>query len=84
MEEIKQGRIINIISNLFFVEIEEKIRECTSRGVFKNKEEKPVVGDLVKVNVTNNQNTVDSIARGNPEGSHMYCVPPDDIVTFCE
>lgn len=58
MEEIKQGRIINIISNLFFVEIEEKIRECTSRGVFKNKEEKPVVGDLVKVNVTNNQNTI--------------------------
>ena len=29
---------------------------------------------------TNNQNTVDSIARGNPEGSHMYCVPPDDWI----
>ena len=29
---------------------------------------------------TNNQNSVDSIARGNPEGSHMYCVPPDDWI----
>ncbi len=29
---------------------------------------------------TNDQYTVDSIARGNPEGSHMYCVPPDDWI----
>lgn len=29
---------------------------------------------------TNGQNTVDSIARGNPEGQHMYCVPPDNWI----
>ena len=29
---------------------------------------------------TNNQYSVDSIARGNPVGSHMYCVPPDNWI----
>lgn len=51
MEKIKQGRIINIISNIFFVELETGIIECTSRGIFKDKDIKPVVGDIVKVNI---------------------------------
>ena len=51
MEEIKKGRIINIISNIFYIEIENEIIECTSRGKFKEKEIKPVVGDVVKVNI---------------------------------
>ena len=61
MEEIKQGRIINIISSMFLVEIEGKIKECTSRGIFKNKEEKPVVGDLVNVDIYNNRNVITEI-----------------------
>ena len=51
MEEIKKGRIINIISNIFYVEIENEAIECTSRGIFKDKEIKPVVGDVVNVNI---------------------------------
>ena len=33
-----KGTIINIISNIFYVEVEEKIYECKSRGIFKTKE----------------------------------------------
>ena len=51
MEEIKKGRIINIISNIFYVEIDNNIKKCTSRGIFKDKVIKPVVGDIVKVNI---------------------------------
>ncbi len=58
MENIKQGIVISIISNLFFVEIENKIYECNSRGIFKNKEEKPIVGDIVKVCIQEKQNTI--------------------------
>lgn len=46
LEEVimqKKGRIINIISNKFYVEIQNKIYECTSKGIFKTKELKPVV-----------------------------------------
>lgn len=58
MEEIKQGRIVNILSNIFYVEVDNQIIQCTSRGIFKNKEEKPVVGDIVKIDFSNNQNTI--------------------------
>lgn len=46
---VVEGRVINIISNIFYVEVENKIIECTSRGIFKEKEIKPIVGDIVKI-----------------------------------
>ena len=52
------GRIINIISNIFYVEVEDKIFECTSRGIFKTKEEKPVVGDNVLIEVENEKGNI--------------------------
>ena len=48
-----KGKIINIVSNIFYVEVDEKIYECTSRGIFKTKELKPVVGDDVLIEVEN-------------------------------
>lgn len=52
---VVKGRIITIISNLFYVETDNnQTIECTSRGIFKNKEIKPVVGDIVKIDNENN------------------------------
>lgn len=52
---VVKGRIITIISNLFYVETDNnQTIECTSRGIFKNKEVKPVVGDIVKIDNENN------------------------------
>ena len=53
-----KGRIINIISNIFYVEVEDKLYECTSRGIFKTKEEKPVVGDNVLIEVENEKGNI--------------------------
>ena len=64
MENIKKGRIINIISNIFYVEIDNEIIECTSRGIFKEKEEKPVVGDIVKID-TKDKSILEIIDRKN-------------------
>lgn len=60
---IVEGRIINIISNQFYVEINNEIIECTSRGIFKGKDEKPVVGDFVKVDI--NENTIVELCTRN-------------------
>lgn len=49
-----KGKIINIVSNIFYVEVNETIYECTSRGIFKTKDLKPVVGDNVFIEVENN------------------------------
>lgn len=53
-----KGKIVNIISNIFYVEIEDKIYECTSRGIFKTKEEKPVVGDNVLIELENEKGNI--------------------------
>ena len=44
-----QGRIVENISNLYIVEISNKKYKAYARGKFKKEEIKPVVGDWVKV-----------------------------------
>ena len=44
-----KGQIIGNISNLYQVEIENKIIECTPRGKIKQEEISPVVGDYVEI-----------------------------------
>ena len=44
-----KGRVLHIVSNLFYVEAENKLYACTSRGVFKTNDVKPVVGDIVTI-----------------------------------
>lgn len=53
-----RGKIINIISNIFYVEVDGKIYECTSRGIFKTKDLKPVVGDSVLIEVENEKGNI--------------------------
>ena len=49
-----KGKIINIVSNIFYVEVDQKIYECTSRGIFKQSDIKPVVGDNVIIEAEEN------------------------------
>lgn len=53
-----KGKIINIISSIFYVETNKKIYECTSRGIFKTKELKPVVGDDVLIELKNEKGNI--------------------------
>ena len=40
-----EGQIVKILSNLYFVNCNDEIIECHSRGLFRNKNITPVVGD---------------------------------------
>lgn len=42
-----EGRITNIISNVFYVEVNKSEYKCVSKGKFKTEEIKPIVGDNV-------------------------------------
>lgn len=53
-----KGKIINIISNIFYVEVKENIYECTSRGIFKTKDLKPVVGDDVLIEMEDSKGNI--------------------------
>lgn len=51
-----QGLIISNISNIYVVEADNQIYECSARGKFKNQEIIPVVGDRVEIEVTSKEN----------------------------
>ncbi len=61
-----EGKIINIVSNIFYVEANKKIYECTSRGIFKNSDIKPVVGDNVIIEIEKDTgNIIEVLERFN-------------------
>lgn len=63
-----EGLIIEIISNLFYVQVGDDIYTCTSKGKFKIKEEMPVVGDRVQIElIDENKKTgaINSIYKRN-------------------
>lgn len=51
-----QGLIVANISNLYYIETNKKIYEATARGKFKKTEISPVVGDIVKIEITDEEN----------------------------
>lgn len=55
MDYVSLGIVTKINSNIFTVKVNDKYIECSSRGIFKNREIKPIVGDNVKVNLKDNR-----------------------------
>ena len=51
-----EGRIISNVSNLYQVELENRIVECVPRGKMKQGEFSPVVGDYVEIEELENEN----------------------------
>ena len=49
-----EGQIVKILSNLYFVNSNNKIYECHSRGKFRNQNISPMVGDYVEFDDVNN------------------------------
>ena len=47
-----QGKIIKGIAGFYYVDSEDGIFECKAKGIFRNKNVKPLVGDNVKFEVT--------------------------------
>ena len=48
-KKMLKGQILSCVSNLYQVQIEDKIIECNARGKFKQSEISPVVGDYVEI-----------------------------------
>ena len=49
---MQKGLIVNNISNLYYVEVDEKVYECSARGKIKQEETVPTVGDYVQIEIT--------------------------------
>ena len=66
-----QGIIVSSISNIYTVEVENKLYECTARGKFKNNEIAPVVGDSVLIEVIDEQNNTAVINKINERKNYI-------------
>lgn len=49
--EIKKGRIVKLLGGFYYILAEDNIYECRARGLFRNNDIKPVVGDLAAFQV---------------------------------
>ncbi len=52
-QQLKRGKIIRIISNLYTVELEDKTLDCHARGKFRKEKITPLVGDFCYVDEEN-------------------------------
>lgn len=48
---MQKGLIISNVSNIYNVQVENKVYECTARGKFKKNEIVPLVGDKVEISI---------------------------------
>ncbi len=70
---IENGLIIKAISGFYYVVANEKCYECRARGVFRNNDQSPLVGDRVTIEVDDNEKgTVTSIK----ERKNSFMRPP--------
>lgn len=58
----KEGRIVKGISGFYYVDVEGSgIYECKAKGVFRKQNKKPMVGDMVKIMVVDEENRIGNI-----------------------
>lgn len=64
-----QGKIIKGIAGFYYVNTTEGIVECKAKGIFRKEQIKPLVGDLVSIELTDKEkllgNIVDILPRKN-------------------
>lgn len=56
-----KGRIIKGIGGFYYIKTQNEIIECKARGKFRHKSMKPMVGDLVEINVENGKGVIEDI-----------------------
>ena len=68
---LKKGLIINNISNIYIVETKEKTYETTARGKFKKDDIKPLVGDIVEIEIINEEDSKAVINKINKRTTYL-------------
>ena len=66
-----QGKIIKGIAGFYYVECDGNIYECKARGVFRNRSEKPLVGDFVEFIILEGQEGKGNIEKILPRTSKL-------------
>lgn len=67
-----QGKIIRGIAGFYYVNIEQKgIIECKAKGIFRNRKEKPLVGDDVEIEILDEEKKAGNIITILPRKNRL-------------
>ena len=66
-----QGLIVENISNLYKIKVQNKIYEANARGKFKKEEITPVVGDKVEIQILDEENKKAVIEKIEPRTTYI-------------
>ncbi|MDE6975512.1 MAG: ribosome small subunit-dependent GTPase A, partial [Lachnospiraceae bacterium] len=60
-----QGKIMKGIAGFYYVYTKQGLVECKARGIFRKEQIKPLVGDLVEVEITEDTKAAPEMPAGN-------------------
>ncbi|MCR5778634.1 MAG: ribosome small subunit-dependent GTPase A [Lachnospiraceae bacterium] len=68
-----QGRILKGIAGFYYIQPEnsEDIYECKAKGIFRKRQQKPLVGDLVEIEVIDSENLKGNIVKLCPRKNSL-------------
>ena len=66
-----QGRIVKGIAGFYYVDTEDGVFECRAKGIFRNQKVKPLVGDLVELEVLSQEEKEGSVISIFPRKSEL-------------
>lgn len=58
-----QGRIIKGIAGFYYVAVESELYECKAKGIFRKEKMKPLVGDLVEIEILDEEKKLGKYCR---------------------
>lgn len=56
-----KGIIVKGIGGFYYIKTDEGVFECKARGIFRHKEQKPMVGDWVEIQLDNEKGVIEKI-----------------------
>lgn len=74
-----EGIIIKGISGFYYVEVEDTIYECKARGLFRKKNQSPLVGDRVLISVVDEEEKKGMVEKIHPRVSELVRPPIANI-----
>ena len=67
-----QGKIIKGIAGFYYVDVEESgIYECKAKGIFRKEGQKPLVGDLVEIEILDEAEKTGNMTRILPRKNEL-------------
>lgn len=81
-----EGRIVKGIAGFYYVNSKERVYECKAKGLFRNNNIKPLVGDFVDMDIINEENAAGHIIEILPRKNMLIrpAVSNVDIIAIVQ